>query len=61
MSIASIYFRENVTIDTILGDVIHQQMKGYVIFKGFPYAEHARRESKDIEVHNHAIHMCSSK
>ena len=30
---------QNVTVDTILGDVIGQQMDGYVLFRGIPYAE----------------------
>ena len=40
VSIPSV-FGENVTIDTILGDVTGEQMDGYVLFKGIPYVEHA--------------------
>ena len=34
-------FGENVTIDTILGNVTGEQMDDYVLFRGIPYAEHA--------------------
>ena len=39
VSIPSI-FGENVTIDTILGNVTGKQMDGYVLFRGIPYTQH---------------------
>ena len=40
VSIPSI-FGENITIDTLLGNVTGEQMDGYVLFKGIPYTEYA--------------------
>ena len=40
LSIWSI-FGQNITINTILGDVIGKQMDGFVSFKGIPYSENA--------------------
>ena len=39
--ICSIFGEKQVTIDTTLGDVIGEQMDGYVLFKGIPYSEYA--------------------
>ena len=40
LSIVNIFEGKNVTVNTILGDIIGQQMDGFVLFKGIPYTEY---------------------
>ena len=39
--ISNVFGEKNVTVNTILGDVVGEQMDGFVVFKGIPYSEHA--------------------
>ena len=39
--ISSVLSKNNVTVNTILGNVIGEEMDGFVLFKGIPYTENA--------------------